>query len=82
MQGYGTTGWPACGEIDIMEQDSNKSITSGAFHFGGDYTQHQYTTDHISVTDTENTWHVYSMIWTEEASLLWLMGLSFITLQM
>ena len=75
--GYGTTGWPACGEIDIMEQDSNKSITSGAFHFGPDYTQHQYTTDHISVTDTENTWHVYSMIWTDEGISLMVDGVEF-----
>ena len=76
-QGYGTTGWPACGEIDIMEQDSNKSITSGAFHFGPDYNQHQYTTDHISVTDTENTWHVYSMIWTDEGISLMVDGVEF-----
>ena len=76
-EGYGTTGWPACGEIDIMEQDSNKSITSGAFHFGPDYTQHQYTTDHISVTDTENTWHVYSMIWTDEGISLMVDGVEF-----
>tara|TARA_X000000368_G_C23041756_1_gene717277 strand:+ start:948 stop:2456 length:1509 start_codon:yes stop_codon:yes gene_type:complete len=76
-QGLGTTGWPACGEIDIMEQDSNKSITSGAFHFGPDYTQHQYTTDHISITDTENTWHVYSMIWTDEGISLMVDGVEF-----
>ena len=76
-QGYGTTGWPACGEIDIMEQDSNKSITSGAFHFGPHYTQHQYTTNHISVTDTENTWHVYSMIWTDEGISLMVDGVEF-----
>ena len=63
-QGYGTTGWPTCGEIDIMEQDSDKSITSGAFHYGPDFPSRQYTTDHTSVADTENTWHVYSMIWT------------------
>ena len=76
-QGYGTAGWPACGEIDIMEQDSNKSITSGAFHFGPDYTQHQFTTDHISVTDTENTLHVYSMIWTDEGISLMVDGVEF-----
>ena len=76
-QGYGTTGWPACGEIDIMEQDSNKSITSGAFHFGPDYTQHQYTTNHISVTDTENNWHIYSMIWNEEGISLMVDGIEF-----
>jgi len=76
-QGYGTTGWPTCGEIDIMEQDSNKSITSGAFHFGPDFGSRQYTTDHTSVSDTENTFHVYSMIWTEEGISLMVDGVEF-----
>ena len=64
-----------------MEQDSNKSITSGAFHYGPDFPSRQYTTDHISVPETENNWHIYSMIWTKKASLLWLMEKNFITLQ-
>ena len=76
-QGYGTTGWPTCGEIDIMEQDSDKSKTSGAFHYGPDFPSHQYTTDHTSVSDTENIWHVYSMIWTEEGISLMVDGVEF-----
>lgn len=74
---YGTTGWPTCGEIDIMEQDSDKSKTSGAFHYGPNFPSRQYTTDHISVTDTENTWHIYSMIWTEEGISLMVDGVEF-----
>ena len=76
-EGYGTTGWPTCGEIDIMEQDSDKSKTSGAFHFGPDFPGRQYTTDHTSVSDTENIWHVYSMIWTEEGISLMVDGVEF-----
>jgi beta-glucanase (GH16 family) len=76
-QGYGTTGWPNCGEIDIMEQDSNKSITSGAFHFGPNLDSRQYTTAHTSVIDTEDIWHVYSMIWTEEGISLMVDGEEF-----
>lgn len=72
-QGYGATGWPACGELDIMEQDSNKSITSGAFHFGPDYTQHQYTTDHISFTDTEKL-GMFIMIWSDKGISLMVDG--------
>lgn len=64
--GYGTTNWPYCGEIDIMEQDSDKSKTSGAFHFPDANGDNTYTTNHITVSDTEGTWHVYSMEWTEE----------------
>ena len=76
-QDYGTTGWPTCGEIDIMEQDSDKSKTSGAFHYGPDFPSRQYTTDHTSVSDTENIWHVYSMIWTEEGISLMVDGVEF-----
>ena len=76
-QGYGTIGWPACGEIDIMEQDSDKSITSGAFHYGPNFDNWKYTTDHTSVSDTEDTWHVYSMIWTEEDISLMVDGVEF-----
>ena len=76
-QGYDTTDWPACGEIDIMEQDSNKSITSGAFHFPDAQGNHTYTTNHTSVTDTEGTWHEYSMIWTADGISLMVDGVEF-----
>lgn len=76
-QGYGTTGWPACGEIDIMEQDSNKSITSGAFHFPDAQGNHTFTTNHTSVVDTEGTWHEYSMIWTADGISLMVDGVEF-----
>jgi beta-glucanase (GH16 family) len=76
-QGYGTTGWPTCGEIDIMEQDSDKSKTSGAFHYGPNFDSRQFTTDHTSVSDTESIWHVYSMIWSEEGISLMVDGVEF-----
>jgi beta-glucanase (GH16 family) len=76
-QGYGTTGWPACGEIDIMEQDSNKSITSGAFHFPDAQGNHTFTTNHTPVADTEGTWHEYSMIWTANGISLMVDGVEF-----
>ena len=66
-QGYGDTSWPFCGEIDIMEQDTNKSKTSGAFHFPDTSGNHTYTYDTIDVSDTGNTWHVYAMEWTAES---------------
>jgi beta-glucanase (GH16 family) len=76
-QGYGTTYWPACGEIDIMEQDSNKSITSGAFHFPNAQGNNTFTTNHTSVADTEGTWHEYSMIWTSDGISLMVDGVEF-----
>jgi beta-glucanase (GH16 family) len=44
-QGYGDTVWPACGEIDIMEQSIDKSSTSGAFHFPNAQGSHTFTTN-------------------------------------
>jgi len=65
-QGYGNTTWPFCGEIDIMEQDKDKSKTSGAFHFPDNNGEATYTTNSISVNNTANNWHVYAMEWSAE----------------
>jgi beta-glucanase (GH16 family) len=76
-QGYGSVGWPACGEIDIMEQDTNKSLTSGAFHFPDTQGAHTYTYNHTQVADTDTTWHDYSMIWTTDGISLMVDGVEF-----
>ncbi|MCR9154577.1 MAG: glycoside hydrolase family 16 protein [Bacteroidetes bacterium] len=64
QQGYGTTPWPACGEIDIMEHwGSNQDYISSAMHtpssFGG-------TVNHggRSIAGVSNTFHVYALEWT------------------
>lgn len=79
-QGYGDTTWPTCGEIDIMEQDSNKSITSGAFHFPDSNDNHTYTFNYLSVSNTDSSWHVYSMDWSAETIELSVDGTVFHTL--
>ena len=79
-QGFGNTTWPYCGEIDIMEQDSNKSKTSGAFHYPGANGSHTYTYDHIDVSDTANSWHLYAMEWSADTIELSVDGVVFHTL--
>jgi beta-glucanase (GH16 family) len=79
-QGYGDTAWPACGEIDIMEQDGDKSKTSGAFHFPDSNGNHTYTFDYISVSNTDSSWHVYAMDWNAETIELSVDGTVFHTL--
>ena len=63
-QGYGTTSWPACGEIDIMEHwGSNQNYIQSALHTpsssGG-------TVNHGGVmgNDVSNTFHVYAAEWS------------------
>jgi len=65
-EGFGTTSWPACGEIDIMEHwGSNQNFTQSATHtpssFGG-------TVNHGGqvIQTASSEFHVYAMEWTEE----------------
>ena len=65
-QGFGTTGWPACGEIDIMEHwGDNQDYISSAIHtpssFGG-----TVNNGGKNLPNASNLFHTYTMIWTEE----------------
>lgn len=65
-QGYDTTSWPACGEIDIMEHwGDNQDYISSALHtpssFGSTVNVGGRQIDNVS---TE--FKVYTMIWTED----------------
>ena len=60
-QGFGTTPWPACGEIDIMEHwGNNQNYIQSALHtpssFGG-------TINHggIMASNVSTTFHEYAM---------------------
>lgn len=62
-------GWPACGEIDIMEYVSHDpntfhySVHTTAFnHIEGS----QVTSGGISLATIEERFHVYGVIWTED----------------
>jgi len=65
-QGFGTTGWPACGEVDIMEHwGNNQNYVSSALHtpsssggtvnVGGQY---------IGTVSSE--FHVYTLDWNAD----------------
>ncbi|WP_400078474.1 family 16 glycosylhydrolase [Winogradskyella sp. R77965] len=63
-QGFGTTGWPACGEIDIMEHGLGATNhVSSALHtpssFGNTMNFQSY-----ELNDVANEFHVYSMNWS------------------
>jgi beta-glucanase (GH16 family) len=63
---FGTTAWPACGEIDIMEHwGTNQNHISSAIHtpssFGG-----TVNTGGKNLTDVSNNFYTYSAEWTED----------------
>ncbi|MEM6343020.1 MAG: family 16 glycosylhydrolase [Bacteroidota bacterium] len=63
-----TKGWPACGEIDIMEYlGHEENITHGTVHYGEDWTEHRFKgTSYTLPTGTfHEQFHVFSIIWEE-----------------
>lgn len=63
---FGNTGWPACGEIDIMEHwGFDQNVIQAALHTPSSSGN---TTNKGSIRgdDVSNTFHIYSMEWTEE----------------
>ena len=61
----GTTGWPACGEIDIMEHwGSNQGYIQSAMHTPSSHgdTENQ---GGLRAEDVSNTFHIYAVEWDE-----------------
>jgi len=73
---FPTVGWPACGEIDIMELVGlNPRRIHGTAHWGEDFSQHQFSGTGFSLDFPEtyaDEFHVFSVIW-EENSIEWYM---------
>ncbi len=59
----GSVGWPACGEIDIMEQVNTEQQTHGTIH----WENNGYTFYTESTPVSVSSYHIYSIEWTESA---------------
>lgn len=80
-EGYGTTNWPACGEIDIMEHwGSNQNFVQSAIHtpssFGGTVNHGGQT---ILTASTE--FHVYALDWYPDRMVFSVDGVEHYTYQ-
>lgn len=65
-QGYGTTTWPACGEIDIMEHGLHGlNEVNSAIHTPSSFGNTVNTSTQF-LNDVANEFHVYSMNWSPD----------------
>jgi beta-glucanase (GH16 family) len=65
----GAVGWPACGEIDIMEGKGRlPNWTSGALHRGPDAGSNLITSAQYQLPtgDLHQDWHVFAVEWQPE----------------
>ena len=66
-QGLGTTNWPHCGEIDILEHwGKNQDYVSSALHNGSSYGYKVENVGGQKVIDASDEFHIYTMEWTQE----------------
>ncbi|AEW01142.1 glycosyl hydrolase family 16 [Niastella koreensis] len=63
-----SVGWPACGEIDIMEHINTENLNHGTIHWKKN-SQHASNGDTTSTNVTD--YHVYAIEWTP-ATIKWL----------
>ena len=72
-------GWPAGGEIDIMENVGFEPNTvHGTVHtLGVDPNQHNGWGQPYSIPNLAKTWHVYSAVWTPDSILIQADGITY-----
>ena len=71
-----SVGWPASGEIDIMEGHSG-SLVSGAIHWSNGSAD-AYDSANYSGSDFASAYHVYSLYWLENYIALYVDGNKFL----
>jgi beta-glucanase (GH16 family) len=66
IEGYGSSYWPACGEIDIMEHwGSNQNYVQSATHTPSSFgATENHGGQYLETASTE--FHVYTLVWTDE----------------
>ena len=80
MMGDDGTGWPYCGELDIMEHANGRDYVEGTIHWGengtmnhtfwGSYVGGNYYRFTDNVNNGITAWHTYGVTW-DESSIKW-----------
>jgi len=65
-KGFGTTPWPACGEIDMLEHwGSNQNFVQSALHTQSSF-GNTVNKGGLTVNTVSSEFHTYAMEWTED----------------
>ena len=79
---HGTTNWPACGEIDIMEHwGRNQNVISSALHFpvNGNLNVGEFVTNAQFKAGVSSEFHIYAVEWDEQSITFSVDGINHLT---
>ena len=79
---YGSVGWPACGEIDIMEHwGTNQNVISSAVHhpINGNLTVNQYVSNAQNKPGVSTDFHIYALEWDSQRLTFSVDGINHLT---
>ena len=79
---YGSAGWPACGEIDIMEHwGTNQNVISSAVHHptNGNLTVDQYVSNAQNKPGVSTDFHIYALEWDSQKLIFSVDGINHLT---
>lgn len=75
-KGYGTTSWPTCGEIDILEHWGDKQdVIQSAVHNGSSYGGKVINYGSQKVESTSTDFHIYSFEWSKDKMIFGVDGM-------
>jgi len=75
-QGFGTTAWPDCGEIDIVEHWGDKQDQiSSALHNGSSYGDYVKNVGKRKIEGASTTFHLYEFEWSKDEMIFSIDGI-------
>ena len=67
LEGYGTTKWPVCGEIDMLEHwGKNQNFVQSAVHTAASYGYNTANLGGRKIEAASDQFHIYALEWSEE----------------